>query len=68
MKNKILTEEQIIAIAKSNGGEFTVSPRYRDDTLRAKLHTMKKQGIFKQIGYGVYEKYLLKAELWNEGR
>lgn len=62
MKNRILTEEQIINIAKSNGGEFHVSPRWRDDALRERCYSMKKKGIFKQTSYGVHQSFRLVVD------
>ncbi len=54
-------EARIIETAKSNGGVFGVSPRYRDDAIRSACHRLKKQGIFKQTRYGVFESFKLKV-------
>ena len=50
-------EHRIMEIAKSNGGVFSVSPRYRDFPLSRACKRMKKKGLFKQIRYGIVEVY-----------
>ena len=56
-------EARIIQVAKSNGGIFYVSPRYRDYTIQQACYRMKKRGILKQIKYGVFESYKLLTPL-----
>lgn len=45
--NPQLTDEQIIAIAKRNGGGISVDLRWRNDTFRRRLNRMTNRGIFR---------------------
>ncbi len=50
---------RIIEAARSQGGMFHVSPRYRDYSIQQAVRQLKKAGIFKQTKYGVFESYRL---------
>lgn len=56
-------EARIIEIARSNGGIFNVTPRYRDYVIQEACKRIKKRGILKQIKYGVYESYELRPQI-----
>lgn len=56
-------EARIIETARSNGGIFNVTPRYRDHVIQEACKRMKERGILKQIKYGVYESYELRPQI-----